>query len=298
MSPEILINPFIIYWDLEPDTSVDDNLISRICEELIAAKIFILNLRDLSGLLSERTVKIIQKLNNSQIKIELSVGSKIFEHPSLMDIIKVEELFIEFRSSEELSASIGNIKEYIDQRYSVGVSFYLSRKNFQQLPEVISQCIKNNIDKLTLPIQRANQEIFYPDLEAAQWLSEKLRQIDLKSLNLTIHDPFIWDLFYNRENPNKEGCNAARTMMYISENFDVTPCPILNVSLGNLREFFLEEIFSSEKRVHVRKELSTPPEECNSCEKVNTCRGGCRGRTYTIFGHYNKPDPGCYYTLF
>ena len=82
-------------------------------------------------------------------------------------------------------------------------------------------------------------------------------------------------------------------MMYISKDFEVTPCPIMPVSMGNLRETSLKEIFSSMKRQDVRNKILLEPDECGACSLLAKCRGGCRGRTYVISGSLNKKDPAC-----
>jgi GeoRSP system SPASM domain protein len=103
----------------------------------------------------------------------------------------------------------------------------------------------------------------------------------------------MWELFHGKENPKEDGCDGAKTMMYISENFDVTPCPIISVSLGNLCTATLKEIFSSEKREQTRKTLSKHPQECRDCKVLNRCKGGCRGRAYVQYGNFDKQDPAC-----
>jgi GeoRSP system SPASM domain protein len=82
-------------------------------------------------------------------------------------------------------------------------------------------------------------------------------------------------------------------MIYISGDLDVTPCPIMPYSMGNLSGTSLHEICSSEKRRQVRVELSKTPQECVSCNIAAKCRGGCRGRTYVLFSKFSKKDPAC-----
>ncbi len=163
-----------------------------------------------------------------------------------------------------------------------------------ELPEFISLCIDNKIENVSIPIQRAyDGDVFYPGPDDARKLSEALDRLDLEHLNISIHDPFLWKMFHGKENPNEDGCNGAKTMMYISKNFDVTPCPILPVSLGNLCTKTLKEIFSTEKRKQIRGTLSKPSHECLDCKLRNGCKGGCRGRVYVQYGNFERRDPAC-----
>jgi len=178
--------------------------------------------------------------------------------------------------------------------YLWGYLFYLNEKNFRDVPSVISFCIDNNVKELKFPIQRVDKgRIFYPDPEAASRLCQEIRDVPVDRLKLTIHDPFTWQIIYSKDNPNEGGCHGAKTMMYISGNFDVTPCPILPVSMGNLRFSSCKDIFSSEKRREIRDKLSSPPKECGGCPVVSKCIGGCRGRAYALYESFDKQDPAC-----
>ncbi len=286
-----LINPFIIYWDIGPSASEDD--IQRICNELVDAKIFVLNVRDLSSPLSDAAKKVMDRLKSEQNKIQLTVGQDILGEP--MDGLRGVHVFIQFERLEQIRSSIDDILKLVNKGHSVGVSFDLNKDNFRELPDFISVCIENGITDIAFPIQRADEgEIFYPDHESVCNVSEDLRKLDMEILSLLVHDPFLWKLLHDKENPNEDGCNGAKTMMYISKDLDVTPCPVMPFLLGNLRKMSLKEIFSSDKRRVVREELSMSPDECIACDIANKCKGGCRGRTYVLHNMFNRQDPACF----
>jgi GeoRSP system SPASM domain protein len=295
MNPERFTNPFIVYWDIDP-VMFDNDIALRICDELVETRIFVLNLRDISPTLNKGTVSVLKRLCNEQIKINLTATSTVLEE-STMNIMKdpgIATLYIESDSLEDCRSSLPVIMNAVDQGIATGVSFYISESNIRELPAILSTCIENNIKDLKFPIHRADSgNIFYLDSETALWLSKELKKLPLELLQLTIHDPMMWELFHGKDNPNEEGCNGAKTMIYISGDFDVTPCPILPVPIGNLCFVTLKDIFSSEKRRGVRTELSHPPQECSSCAVISTCKGGCRGRAYVLFKSFNKRDPAC-----
>ena len=295
MNPDHLTNPFIVYWDIDPVT-FDDDIALRICDELVEARIFVLNVRDISPTFNTGTVTVLKRLRNEQIKINVTARSTILEEPTIniMKDLGIVKLYIESDSLEDCQLSLPAIMNAFDQGISTGVSFYISGSNIRDLPAVISTCIENNIKDLKFPIHRADRgNIFYPGPETTLWLSKELKKLPLELLKLTIHDPFMWELFHGKDNPNEEGCNGAKTMIYISGDFDVTPCPILPVPIGNLRHVAMKDIFSSEKRRGVRTELSHPPQECSSCSVISTCKGGCRGRAHVFFKSFDKRDPAC-----
>jgi GeoRSP system SPASM domain protein len=285
-----LINPFIIYWDVNPDLSEND--IFRICSELVDAKIFVLELRDMSLPLSDVVSTILNRLEREQIKVKLTANSGVLQQP--LEWLKGIRIYIEFDSFDKFQSSLDDILDRINQGFTIGVSFSINKTNFSDLQAFIALCIEKNINNIRFPIQRADEkEIYYPAPEDSRRLSEDLNKLDMENLDLSIHDPFLWKLLNKKDNPNENGCNGAKTMMYISRGLDVTPCPIMPYSMGNLSGTSLKEICSSEKRRQVRMELSKPPQECDSCDIAEKCRGGCRGRTYVLFNKFSKKDPAC-----
>ena len=291
MDPEKLINPLIVYWDINPEQS-DDDIALRICGELVDAGIFVLDLRDLSPQQGGVTDRILKRLSKERIKIKLTTDIAVLRGPA--ELLKDVRLFIEFDSLELFRSGMDDLLGGIRKGYAAGVSFGLNSSNFMELPGFISLCIDNKIENISIPIQRAYEgDTFYPDPDQASGLSNALDKLDMEHLNLSIHDPFLWKMFYNKKNPNEDGCNAAKTMMYISKDLEVTPCPIMPVSIGNLRDTSLKEIFSSMKRQEFRDKLLTMPDECGACALLAKCKGGCRGRSYVISGSLNKKDPAC-----
>ena len=71
-------------------------------------------------------------------------------------------------------------------------------------------------------------------------------------LRLTIHDPFLWRAF----NPGipfpQGGCQAANTMIAISPDRGVYPCPTLPVRLGELDSLSLKQIIASPAKKEFR----------------------------------------------
>jgi len=293
MKTEKLVNPFIVYWDIGPSASGSE-IIPRICSELIDSKIFVLNLKAAPGPISRETLHILHEFRDRQTKVNLFADRTLFDHP--VDFIKetgITKLYIEFSSAAQFKDSVNAFEQCINDNIPVGVSFDLNINSISDITDLLKLCAENRIKDITFPIQRYTGEIFYPDTEASKRLYRELKEIDVEMLNLSIHDPFLWELFHAEENPNKEGCNAAKTMIYISEDFDVTPCPIFPFQLGNLRDMPLKEILSSEKRQEIRKAILTPARECRDCKALNTCTGGCRGRAYMKYNDLNGADPAC-----
>lgn len=75
------------------------------------------------------------------------------------------------------------------------------------------------------------------------------------------------------------GCIAGITYCRIYANGDVTPCPYIPVSSGNLRETSFYDIWYHSKIFTALRDENTLTGSCGICEYKTIC-GGCRARAY------------------
>ncbi|MBI4286822.1 MAG: radical SAM protein [Chloroflexi bacterium] len=89
------------------------------------------------------------------------------------------------------------------------------------------------------------------------------------------------------------GCMAGNGYLRLTPEGEVTPCPYLPVSLGNLRENELSQIL---KDSLVLRELQGARwlGRCGACTYSVRCRG-CRARAFAVSGNYLGEDPWCTY---
>jgi AdoMet-dependent heme synthase len=88
-------------------------------------------------------------------------------------------------------------------------------------------------------------------------------------------------------------CPAGKYYCRITPEGDVTPCPYMPVSAGNLRAMSFAELW---RRAPVLDDLRDPKlgGRCGACEFAKIC-GGCRCRAYATYGDYLAEDPACGY---
>ena len=108
------------------------------------------------------------------------------------------------------------------------------------------------------------------------------------------------------------GCIAGTSYCRIYANGDVTPCPYLPVSAGNVREIPFDRIWNESPIFAALRDPGRLTGKCGRCEYKTTC-GGCRARAYrgteafssrwcdgllkpsTIAGELCTEDPWCPY---
>ncbi|MBF0432939.1 MAG: radical SAM protein [Fibrobacteria bacterium] len=90
------------------------------------------------------------------------------------------------------------------------------------------------------------------------------------------------------------GCLAATHYCRISYNGEVTPCPYMELSAGNIKDKSFHEIWKSSI---LFKNLRDPEQlqgKCSVCEYKLLC-GGCRARSLAQLGNLLDEDPNCVY---
>jgi radical SAM protein with 4Fe4S-binding SPASM domain len=88
-------------------------------------------------------------------------------------------------------------------------------------------------------------------------------------------------------------CPAGKYYCRITPEGDVTPCPYMPVSAGNLRTAGFADLW---RTAPVFDDLRDPKlgGRCGACEFAKVC-GGCRCRAYATHGDYLAEDPACGY---
>lgn len=100
-------------------------------------------------------------------------------------------------------------------------------------------------------------------------------------------EKFDLDLHYSR------GCLAGVSYCCILPEGEVHICPYLPVSLGNVKEESLAEIWQNNEKLQNLRDYSCYEGECGQCEYVDIC-GGCRARAYYYSGgNILAADPWC-----
>jgi radical SAM protein with 4Fe4S-binding SPASM domain len=88
-------------------------------------------------------------------------------------------------------------------------------------------------------------------------------------------------------------CPAGKYYCRITPTGDVTPCPYMPVSVGNLRDSGFDDLWRSAPAFEALREPKLGG-RCGACEFSKVC-GGCRCRAYATHGDFLAEDPACGY---
>lgn len=80
----------------------------------------------------------------------------------------------------------------------------------------------------------------------------------------------------------------------ISPEGELTPCPYLPVSVGNLKDESFAKMWNESETFHELRNREMLQGKCGACEFREVC-GGCRARAYATSGNYLDADESCEY---
>jgi len=292
-----LTSPIRLYWDIDQAGGLPVSEYGRVAEEVVANKFLSLQITDTTPGLCQSSKTVLDTLKEKPIALSM-VAPIAGLDTNAMDLLKrsaVKVVFVQAVKPGDLSL-VADIAKKAGGKPAIGVAFPVNRDNFHSLPEVLKSCIDHRIEHLLLPMQRlmTDEKCFSFSKKERTELAARLSAIEKPSwLKITIHDPFLWRAFFPKVEFPNGGCQAANTMLYISPDGDVYPCPTLPVKLGNLLTTPLKEVIRSTGKQELRKSILERPSACISCGDWAQCKGGCRGRACSMSRTMQEPDPSC-----
>jgi GeoRSP system SPASM domain protein len=292
-----LASPIRMYWDVGPDAKPSPDDCRRIAEEIVSNKILSLQITETGPKLGRSCLAILDALKGKTIALSVVLPAAAMDAAAI-DILRASAVKAVFGRTDAVSELdlIAAAADKTGGRPAVGAAFSVERGNFGRLPDVLGFCVEHKIDHLLLPMQRlaARDDCFSISRDERKALAAALGARERPSrLRITIHDPFLWRAFFPElEFPNG-GCQAANTMLYLSPEAEVYPCPTMPISLGNLLGMSLKEVIASDKKRKLRKEIMLTSSACVGCLESDQCRGGCRGRAYAQAKSLNARDAAC-----
>jgi radical SAM protein with 4Fe4S-binding SPASM domain len=191
----------------------------------------------------------------------------------------------------------------------VQIHFTVTRDNYQQLNKVVELglelgasivnffflvCIGRGKSYLDLP-----SDLYEKTLNVIAKLQESSDGIMIQS-RCTPHFKRI--LYEN--NPDSPytrargydggGCPAATHYCRITPTGEVTPCPYIELSAGNIREKSFWDIWENAQLFKSLRNPDLLQGRCSMCEYKLLC-GGCRARSLVQSGNIMGEDPNCNY---
>jgi AdoMet-dependent heme synthase len=244
--------------------------------------------------------KLVEKLVNAGMKqCQISLDSHI---PKVHD---------KLRGKGSFKRAFKAIRLLNKRGIAVGIDCVVSKNNIKTIPGMIKWIKENKIPYLTI-IKLKKGDLSYLDYErlAPDYLeySNLIKKICKRKLNEKPNITLDCGSVSNLQNiANKEkllkipiaGCPIGHHLICSSPEGDLYPCASLldkKFYLGNLLKDDLKEIWENNsilKEFRLIKQNITG--KCKNCDRLDLCRGGCRGIVYSKTGNLFDSDLSCNY---
>jgi len=174
-----------------------------------------------------------------------------------------------------------------DEKICVQINMSVMRSVIRDVEEVIEMGTALGVRDFHLffPVPTGRARLIQP--RSAREYEDLIRQILIKyrysNLNIrpTCAPQFrrIADSFRITNPAWGRGCLAGISYCRIFANGDVTPCPYLPVSAGNVRTTPFSEIWNNAELFTTLRDMDNLTGKCGRCTYKTSC-GGCRARAY------------------
>ncbi len=284
-------SPITIYWDLSAAEGETPST-GRVCADILECRPLMVQVTDPVSVLSEHTVAVLERLKGSGIAVTLTVPAASLKRGERGRLrgLELKEVLLDAERLEQVREIAGLMGA------GMGISFRVTAESWRELPALVAFCGERGMRRLVLPMQHLydGEAPFHMSREELKELGESVAFVGGgEGMEITVHDPFLWQVF----NPGipfpQGGCQAGNTMIAIAPGGRVYPCPALPVLLGRIGTSSLREIIASPAKKEFRRGLLEYPAGCMGCPELHICKGGCRGRAFAAHGSLNEPDPAC-----
>ncbi len=190
-----------------------------------------------------------------------------------------------------------------EKRFEVIVMFTVMKKNLRSLPSLFKLCRDSGINGLIIerfiPLGKG-KGVMNEVLDREEWnemIGMLARFFSIEGEDRSILPYQAFQISFTGEEPELLGapCVIGVDGLCIMPEGNVFPCRRFPVSIGNLLETPLEQIWNQSGLLQEMRRKENLKGRCGRCE-VKACRG-CRSLTYALTHDYLAEDPHCGYPL-
>lgn len=208
---------------------------------------------------------------------------------------------------------VKSIKLLQKKGVTVGIDCVVSKNNLSSLPKFIKWTAKNKIPYLTViklkkgDLSLRDYKKLAPDYKEYSKLIRKIcSRKENKNPNITLDCGSVSNL-QQVASKNKftnipvAGCPLGHHLICSAPNGDMYPCAALldeNFKIGNFLRDNPETVWKEHNLLKtfrlIKQNISG---KCRNCERLDLCRGGCRGIVYSFRNNISDSDPSCKFKL-
>jgi len=199
---------------------------------------------------------------------------------------------------EKVMQNISLIRK--EKRFEIIVMFTVMRKNFRNLPSLFRLCQDSGIDGLIIerfiPLGKG-KAVMNQVLRREEWnemIGMLFRFFSIEGEHHSVLPYQAFQVSFTGEEPELLGapCVIGVDGLCIMPEGDIFPCRRLPVSIGNLLQTPLRQIWEQSDLLEKLREKENLRGKCGKC-KIKECRG-CRSLAFALTNDYLAKDPNCW----
>jgi radical SAM protein with 4Fe4S-binding SPASM domain len=188
-----------------------------------------------------------------------------------------------------------------EERFEIIFMFTVMKRNFRSLPSLIRLCQDLGVNGLIIerfiPLGRGRESL-NEVLSREEWKEMVRMLLDFISAEGEEHSFLPYQAFqinFNSDEPELLGapCVIGVDGLCIMPEGNVFPCRRFPISIGNLLDHSLEQIWERSAILEQLRRKGNLKGKCGRCE-IRDCRG-CRSLALALTGDYLEEDPHCWY---
>jgi len=188
-----------------------------------------------------------------------------------------------------------------EKRFEIILMFTVMKKNFRNLPFLFKLCQDNGIDGLIIerfiPLGKG-RGITNEVLRREEWnemIGMLFNFFSIEEEDNSVRPYQAFQISFTGEEPELLGapCVIGVDGLCIMPEGNVFPCRRFPVSIGNLLQTSLKQIWEESDILGKLREKKNLKGKCGTCA-MEDCRG-CRSLAFALTGDYLGEDPHCWY---
>ena len=201
-------------------------------------------------------------------------------------------------------------RQCVEEGLLEAINFTILKANYTEIPGIFELAASVGVRRITFiglkPCQDYTKELLTPQ-EYGEAIRLACQAAQKTGVEFFFDEPFFWATVKELGLPARmpavsTGILAPSTSacifgeyLFIETNGDVKPCSFAPMTLGNVNEETLGEIWRGVLSSPFFSRIGDPKTRtgsCQNCRYLADCRG-CRSRTYVLTGDWFASDPVC-----
>ena len=234
-------------------------------------------------LINEKIAKKIKSYNPLYVQVSLEGGKKT------NDYIRGKGTY------KKIAEGIVNLRK---ENIFTSISFTATSLNYKEFPKVVRYARKYGVNNVWsdrfIPLGDSDKSLALNYEQTREYLEimnkERNKLKKVKNSNTTIS--MYRALQFQMTNDFAYGCTAGDTLLTVMENGDLVPCRRMPITIGNLFDRNMYDLYIKSDVLKDLREKKIP-DECIDCEHSEVCHGGLKCLTYAMYKDLNHKDYGC-----